>query len=492
MSELPAKVYSVAAVRNFDRCAIEREGIPGYTLMSRAGAFAYRSLLETWPDVTACVVVCGSGNNAGDGYVIARLALADQRLGTVIALTDPEKLAGDAKSAYEEFVSAGGRVESWGGSLPEDVDLVVDAVLGSGLERDVEGRFAQAVNAMNALDVPVVAIDLPSGLHGDTGEVLGCAVDADMTVTFVGLKPGLYLGKGPAHCGAVRFSGLDIPERCRETRKPTLLRFGREQARAILRPRNQDAHKGDFGHVLVVGGGPGMPGAARLCAEAALRTGAGRVSVAAHPDNVAAIVSSRPEIMVHGVNDAEALQRLVERADVVAFGPGLGQSGWARSLYPVIESLDAPMVWDADALNLLAENPVSVTQGILTPHPGEAARLLAISTDGVQRDRLGSVRSLAERFAGTVVLKGACTLVSDGAIERVCDAGNPGMATAGMGDVLTGVIAGLLSQGLPSTDAAVNGVLVHAMAGDLAAAASGERGLLASDLFDGIRTIVNS
>ncbi|MEM8683679.1 MAG: NAD(P)H-hydrate dehydratase [Pseudomonadota bacterium] len=491
MSELPAKIYSVSAVRHFDRCAIEREGIAGATLMSRAGAYAYRSLLAAWPDVSACVVVCGGGNNAGDGYVIARLAMADQRLSRVIALSNPASLTGDAATAYEAYVNDGGRVDDWNGDLPGNADLIVDALLGSGLERAVEGRFAEAVAAINASKAPTVAIDLPSGLHGDSGEVMGCAVAADMTVTFVGLKSGLYLGQGPALCGELRYSGLDIPPHCRDSHKPVLHRVGREHAEGLLPPRRADAHKGDFGHVLVVGGGPGMPGAARLCAEAALRTGAGRVTVAAHPDSVAATVASRPEIMVHGVESGADLAVLTEAADVIAFGPGLGQSAWARGLFDALENADVPAVWDADALNGLAARPSQGAVRVLTPHPGEAARLLGTTPADVQGDRLGSLTSLLERFAGTVVLKGARTLVGDGDRVQVCDAGNPGMATAGMGDVLTGVIAGLMSQGMPAAAAARTGVLVHALAGDRAAA-FGQRGLIASDLFPEIRRVVNT
>ncbi|MEM9689028.1 MAG: NAD(P)H-hydrate dehydratase [Pseudomonadota bacterium] len=491
MSDLPVGVYSVSAVRNFDRCAIDREGIAGYTLMSRAGAFAYRQIRDAWPDSSAIAVVCGGGNNAGDGYVIARLALSDDRLAGVIALVPPDSLGGDAATAYRELIEAGGSVQPWGGQIPETADLVVDALLGSGLQRDVDGVFADAVEAINSQPAAVVAVDLPSGLQGDTGQVMGVGVKADMTVTFVGLKSGLYLGSGPALCGAIRYSGLDIPASCRATHKPVMRRSQPGLVETLLPPRRRDAHKGDFGHVLVIGGGPGMPGAARLCAEAALRTGAGRVSVAVHPGNVLAIVASRPEIMVHGIDDVAALDPLLQRADVIALGPGLGMCRWARSLVASVESSGLPMVWDADALNLAAERPSAIDHRILTPHPGEAARLLGIGTDEIQQDRLGALHALIERYGGIVVLKGACTLVGAGDESVfVCDAGNPGMATAGMGDVLTGIIAGLLAQRVESEAAAWLGVNLHAQSGDRAAAA-GQRGLIASDLFAELRRLVN-
>lgn len=494
MSRLPEPIYTVESVRAIDRAAIEGEGIPGYTLMTRAGEATLSAARRRFAAARHWQVVCGAGNNAGDGYVVARLAAAEGIGVSVIALSDPAGLTGDAATAYRDFAAAGGVARLWadtGRSLDSEADLLIDALLGSGLERKVEGAFAEAVAAMNAHPAPKLAVDIPTGLNSDSGAVMGCAVEADITVTFVGLKTGLYLGAGPASCGEIHYAGLGIPEHCRETQPVALRRIGGAFLDRMLPRRPRGAHKGDHGHVLVVGGGKGMPGAARLCGEAALRSGAGLVSLATHPEHAAAIAAARPELMCHAIAEPAQLSPLIEKADVLAFGPGLGQSSWARELYALVEPATLPSVWDADALNLLAVSSNRAARRIITPHPGEAARLLDKSVPELQRDRIAAVAALAERYGGTAVLKGAGTLVtSAGRTPSLCTHGNPGMAAAGMGDVLTGVIAGLLAQGLDLADAAAAGVEVHARAGDSAAAA-GERGLMASDLIAALRGIVN-
>ncbi|MBT8086866.1 MAG: NAD(P)H-hydrate dehydratase [Gammaproteobacteria bacterium] len=491
MPTLPASVYSVASVREIDRTAIEDHAIPGYTLMSRAGAAALQAARQRFPAAMRWQVVCGAGNNAGDGYVVARLAAADGLDVSVLTLADPGSLRGDAATAYGEFVAAGGAAIPWAGKLDAESDLIVDAVLGSGLERDVGGDFAAAVAAINEQSAPVMAVDIPTGLHGDTGQPMGMAVTAELTVTFVGLKSGLFLGSAPDYCGELVFAGLDIPESCRAAVSPVLRRIDQSAFDGALPRRRRTAHKGDFGHVLVVGGGPGMPGAARLCGEAALRAGAGRVSIATAPAHSALLAATRPELMSHGVADPDDLYELLEKADVVAFGPGLGRSDWAEALFRVMAADNRPAVWDADALNWLAAVPGSADRRVITPHPGEAGALLERSTASVQSDRLDAVRDLQSRFGGVAVLKGAGSLVqADRTLPWLCAAGNPGMASAGMGDVLTGIIAALIAQGLSIERAAMVGVEAHARAGDRAAA-GGERGLVASDLIAELRAAVN-
>jgi len=491
MSSLPAEIYSVSAVREIDRAAIEDHGISGYTLMTRAGEAAVREACARFPDARRWQVVCGAGNNAGDGYVVARLAARSGIVVSVAALVDPERLAGDAATAHADFAAEGGVVTAFDGELDPDADLIVDALLGSGLERDVADQFAVAVAAINAHPAKVLALDIPTGLHGDSGEILGCAVKAELTVTFVGLKAGLFINNGPDVCGAISFAGLDIPDAVRSTRAASYRRIDHSLLTRSLPRRQRTAHKGDFGHVVVVGGGPGMPGAARLCGEAALRTGAGRVSIATDAAHAAMIVASRPELMSHPITTVIDLEPLLEKADVVAFGPGLGRSGWAESLFGALCADQRPAVWDADALNWLAARPGSADRRILTPHPGEAATLLGMSATAVQADRRAALAGLQAKFGGVAVLKGAGSLISSASgVPWLCTAGNPGMAAAGMGDVLTGIIAGLLAQGLPLEDAAVVGVEVHARAGDLAAAA-GERGLIATDLLAALRRVVN-
>lgn len=491
MQNLPAEIYSVASVREIDRCAIEDEGIPGYSLMTKAGQAAVRSARACYPDAKRWQVVCGAGNNGGDGFVVARLAARDGIVVSVLAVVDPEKLSGDAATAYGDFAAEGGIVMPWQGELDAEAELLVDGLLGSGLERDVGGDYADAVAAMNAHPAPVMALDIPTGIHGDSGEVMGTAVAADLTVTFVGLKAGLFCAAGAEHSGKIVFDGLDVPEQCRKPKDSLYRRIDDALLQEVLPRRARAAHKGDFGHVLIVGGGPGMPGAVRLAGEAALRTGAGLVSVATHVSHAAGLVGTRPELMCHGVEDLSCLSELIEKADVIAFGPGLGTSEWARDLYLAVEGLQKPSVWDADALNLLAETPGPADNRVITPHPGEAGRLLETSAAEVQSDRRAALDGLVARFSGVVVLKGANSLVSSqSGPPWMSTSGNPGMASPGMGDVLTGIIAALIAQGADLERAATAGVEIHARAGDRAAVA-GERGLMASDLLAELRNIVN-
>jgi NAD(P)H-hydrate epimerase len=489
MERLPANIYSVAAVREIDRSTIEDHGVPGYTLMTRAGAAAVAEAVARFPDARRWQIICGAGNNGGDGYVVARLAAQEGITVSVLTLVDPEKLGGDAATAYGDWIADGGGVVPWDGELDGQAELMVDAILGSGLERDVGGEFAKAVNAINRHAAPVIALDIPTGIHGDTGKVLGSAVRAAMTVTFVGLKAGLFLGEAPDYCGEIRFAGLEIPESYRQDIAPTYQRIDDDMLSAALSPRRRTAHKGDYGHVLVIGGGEGMPGAVRLAGEAALRAGAGLVSVATHPAHASLIVASRPELMPHAIKDPDDLEHLLERATVVAFGPGLGRSEWAREVFEYVASLSLPAVWDADALNFLAEEPGTAGARVITPHPGEAGRLLGIETAAVQEDRPAALAALVARYGGTVVLKGAGSL-SSAEVPYLCTAGNPGMGSAGMGDVLTGVIAGLIAQGLVPELAAAVAVEAHARAGDLAAL-EGERGLIATDLLAHLRQVLN-
>lgn len=490
-NRLPLEIYSVKSVREIDRAAIGKQGIKGYVLMTRAAESALKVALKRFPKRRHWQVVCGSGNNAGDGYVLARLAAQQGIAVSVLALSDPDKLAGDAAAAYNDFFAVGGGVVTWEGELDAEADLIVDGLLGSGLDRDVDGRYAEVVDAINAHDAAVLALDMPSGINGDTGAVMGTAVRADLTVTFVGLKAGLFRGQGPAHAGRIVFAGLGIPVECLEGVEIEMRRIGASTIARALPRRARDAHKGDFGHVVVVGGGPGMPGAVRLAGEAALRSGAGLVSVATHPSHGGSIVAGRPELMCHAAEEPADIATLLDAATVIALGPGLGKSDWARRLFDAVLERDAPLVLDADALNLLSERPGRRDGWILTPHPGEAARLLGSTAADVQRDRRAAVCALRERYGGAVVLKGAGTLIEAGGdAPWFCSAGNPGMAAAGMGDVLTGVIAALVAQGQSPGAAAIAGVELHARAGDLAAA-DGERGMLAGDVIRALRRCVN-
>lgn len=482
-------VYSVADVRDIDRLIIE-SGIAGFELMKRAAHFALDTALAEFPGAKRWLILCGSGNNAGDGYVLAALAAAIGIQVEVLHIASPESLTGDAHSAWQKAAKSGVSIKPFSGPVDADVELLVDGLLGSGLCREVDGDYAAAVNAINAHPAPCMALDIPTGIHGDSGTALGVAVKASATATFVGRKSGMYFNDGPEHCGEIFYSDLDAPLSAYGSHRALFRLIDETLLQSALRARPRQSHKGDFGHVVIVGGGPGMPGAARLAGEAALRAGAGRVSIATHPDNATIIPATRPELMCHGV-DANSLRDLLATSTVVAIGPGLGHGDWARSVFERACKVDVPLVVDADGLNLLAENTDRNPRRVITPHPGEAARLLGSDTAAVQRDRLASLEQLRQKYAGCAVLKGHGSLVScETAPPWMCTAGNPGMATAGMGDVLTGIIAGLIAQNLPLETAAAVAVWVHASAAD-SAAVFGERGLLATDILEELRPWVN-
>lgn len=491
MNELPIEIYPVETVRDIDRCAIDRHGIAGYELMNRAAKAAYDEARRAYPAARRWLILAGPGNNAGDAYVLARLAAADGLDVQLLALADPGSLQGDANTAARDYAAAGGTIESFTGNLPGRAELIVDGLFGSGLAREVGGDYAAAVELANEHRAPVMALDIASGIAGDTGAMLGCAIRADITVSFVGLKPGYFLGDGVDCTGRLVFAGIGVPAECYPVERARLERIPDDLPRNLLPPRRRNAHKGDFGHVLVVGGAPGMPGAALMAGMAALRAGAGRVTVVTHPDHASQFVARCPELMVRGVSSGAEIAPFIERATVIALGPGLGDDNWSRSVFAAAEAASLPAIWDAGALTLLAKGITSHPDRIVTPHPGEAGRLLGRSAGDVEADRLAAVDDLLDIVGGVIVLKGGCTLVGMlGRPVRLSTRGNPGMATAGSGDILTGVIAALRAQRLSIHDAAVLGVDAHARAGDLAAAA-GVRGLVATDLLPGIRRVLN-
>jgi len=496
----PQWLYSVEQARALDALSIA-QGTSGYTLMRRAGEAALRVLRSRWPRALQICVVTGGGNNGGDGYVLARFAQAAGLSVRVLAVVAPEALKGDARIACDEFRAAGGRIEPYSAAALEG-EVLVDALLGTGLSAAVRAPLAAAIEHMNASGRPVLSLDVPSGLDADSGAVLGAAVTADCTISFVALKTGLFLNAGPERAGRLLFDdlGVSVPDEPRF--RPVIERLGEADVLRALPARQRDANKGDFGRVLIIGGGPGMPGALRLAGEACLRSGAGLVTVATWPDNLSSIVSGRPELIVHGVRGVGELEPLLQNATVLAVGPGLSRTPWARELLQRALTSSLPLVLDADALNLIAEQGLRAPAGaVLTPHPGEAARLLGISATAVQADRMGALSRLCEAHPGAVlVLKGAGTLIGCSTaagpsppgppVASLCERGNPGMAAAGMGDVLTGAIAGILAQCRDPWLAARAGVMAHALSGD-ELARERERGILALELAEGLSHWVN-
>jgi NAD(P)H-hydrate epimerase len=487
----PLPLYTPTQVRAIDHAAISRHGIPSGELMARAAAAAWKLLRERWPKAKTIGIAIGPGNNGGDGLKLAALALEAGRKVQVLAPPGVLPRTREAREAARNWRALGQRIQAFDSELPP-ADVWVDALYGVGLTRPPEGMGLALIQRMNASGVPILALDVPSGLDGDSGEPLGTAVRASVTLSFVAAKRGLYTGSARDYTGELLLDDLRIPADAFDRLDPVAFCVFPAGLSRWLAPRHSNAHKGEFGQVLCVGGELGMGGAVRLCAEAALRVGVGLASVATRGSGVAALLAARPEAMTRAVETADELAPLLEQADVVAIGPGLGQGDWGRALFDAAIASGKPLVVDADALNLLARSPRPVPQAVLTPHPGEAARLLGLGTDAVQRLRYEAIERLRDRYQATIVLKGAGTLVSaPGEGVVVIGAGNPGMATGGMGDVLTGVIAALQAQGLPRFSAATAGALLHAAAGDEAARVGGERGTLPSDLFPVLRRLAN-
>lgn len=483
--KLPEQLYTTAQVRELDRIAIEEYQIKSLCLMERAGWAAFQSLKEYFPNAQNIAVICGIGNNAGDGYVIAQLCAISGLNVQVFQIGDISKLKGDALLAFQHWESIGGKIEQFE-TLPPTIDLIVNAIFGTGLDRNVEGMWATAIEQINLSQKPILAVDIPSGLNANTGTVQGIAIKADLTVTFIGLKAGLFTNQAVDFTGKIIFNDLQVPQAIFEEIPPFIKRL---ELKKFL-PRQKSSHKGTFGHVLIVGGEIGMSGAARLAGEATARVGAGKVSIATRSIYSSFLNLQRPELMVHPVEKIEDLQILINRCDVIAIGTGLGQHEWGQMMLSSVLESSKPLILDADALNLLSKNPQKLKNTIITPHPTEASRLLKRSTQEIQNNRFESAKQLFEKYQAPCILKGAGTVICSEQGLSLCDAGNAGLASGGTGDVLTGIIAGLVAQGFDLISAAEQGVCLHANAADLAAQ-NGERGLLASDLFLHLKQLVN-
>ncbi|SFH99314.1 NAD(P)H-hydrate epimerase [Pseudomonas guineae] len=484
---LPLALYSAAQVRELDARLIAA-GTSGFELMSRAANTIWRALRRRWPAAGVLTVLAGRGNNAGDGYLVAALALRAGWQVQLLAVGDAMQLQGDAALARDQALTAGVLIQPWS-ECAELRGVVVDALLGTGLQGAVREPYAQAIRMLNSLGLPVLAVDIPSGLCADTGQALGVAVRAELTVTLIGLKMGLLTGQSADYCGELQFDDLQADYHIVGAQAYTAQRLAQANL-PQLPARSRNVHKGQLGHVLVVGGEHGFAGAGLLAAQSALRAGAGLVSLATRSAHLSAAQARLPEVMAVGVASANQLMALGDAASVWVVGPGLGQGAWARSLLSAAAVSGAAQIWDADALNLLAQAVVQLPATVvLTPHPGEAARLLGISSAAVQADRPAAARALAQRFQAVCVLKGAGSLIAaPGGELWLCDRGHPVMAGAGLGDVLAGVIGALLAQGLAALDAAKLAVYLHACAGEQLALQG--RGLAASDLCAVIRELL--
>lgn len=482
-----APVYLTSEVRAIEHAA------GAAPLMERAGLAAAQIARDLATDGRPVLVLAGPGNNGGDAFVVARHLRQWYYKVTAVFAGDEARLSQDAKAALRAWREAGGTTveapppaRGWG--------LVVDGIFGIGLEREVSGRYAEWIAAVNAAQAPVLAIDVPSGLHSDSGRVMGCAVRAAHTVTFIALKPGLLTLDGPDHCGEIHVRALELdPEALRPARGRLI---GREVLARALAPRRRNSHKGDYGSVAVLGGDRGMVGAALLAARAALKLGAGRVYAGLLSREAPPVDPAQPELMLRSADDVLRLEHL----SCLALGPGLGQTPDAAFYLEESLALAVPLVLDADALNLVAADArlgerLSRREGVkvLTPHPAEAARLLGVSTREIQHDRVGAALRLAQRFGALVVLKGAGSVCAapDGT-WHINTSGNPGMASAGQGDVLTGLVAALLAQRTEPRTALLAAVYLHGAAADRAVAGgAGPVGLTATETIEAARDLLN-
>ena len=496
MQNLPDKLYNVDSIVRLEQIAINQSGIPAYTLMKSAGEAVFNVIQKRYPLCKNVLVLCGAGNNAGDGYVVARLARQAGFNVSVISLIDPVTLKNAAMLAYQDWLSVANN-DIADKSFINQADIIVDALLGTGLTREVSGEWAQWITAVNDSNNPVISVDIPSGLIADTGVISAHAIKADVTVSFIGLKQGMFTAQAKDVCGEIVFDDLAVPEEV-FAQVESEIRLIKNIDYSLLPERKASSHKGKFGHVLIAGGNTGMPGAVILAAKAALRTGAGLVTIITASDNLVAISSAVPEAMVRACDIGSLADvfaaSFVNSVTHIAVGMGLGQDDWSLEILRYCARLNKTMLIDADALNLVALHKISIKSALLvTPHPGEAARLLSqetpLNSADIQQNRFDAVKKLHLLFNDSescvVVLKGSGTLIFDGQALKVCSLGNAAMAAPGMGDVLSGIIIALLAQNIDSFNAAELAVCLHASAAQLVTQDK-TRGLLASDVVDAL------
>ena len=485
---LPQFAYSAQQVQKNEGQAAQMSGTTLSELMQRAGQAAFRFIQDHQAPQSRILILTGKGNNAGDGFVVARLCQQAGFNVTVWALFDPEQLQGDAQKAYQAFK---GEVVTNDNALAlGDFNLIVDAVFGTGFRGELPANVAACFAKVNPLACERLALDVPSGVNATSATVAASSFVASATVTFIALKKGLLTGSAKRCVGRLYHAGLEVSESFKALVEPEVSFLNHTTLMAARPVRALDSYKNSHGHVLLIGGNRGMPGAIRLAAEAALRSGAGLVSVATHPDNVATVIQGRYELMVHGVSNTASLEPLLAKATVVVLGPGLGQDSWSQALFTQVLESDLPMVIDADGLNLLAEHTARKTNWVLTPHLGEAKRLIANTEDAIdEQNRFQLAAAISAQYNAVSVLKGPGSLICQQSRVNINRSGCAAMASAGMGDVLSGIIGSLMAQGMEPFAATNLAVYIHGLAAELAARA-GEKGLLAGDLFEHIRGIL--
>ncbi len=481
--------YNATQTQAIEKFAIEQQGIPGILLMKRAAFFALRTLDKLWPNTKHIHIICGTGNNAGDGYILGQLAYLAGFEVSLSQLGSTHKIKGDALTALHELVDIGLNPYPLTAKVLSKADVLVDAVFGIGINRPVDGKLAEQFKLINQANKPILALDIPSGLDANTGNILGIAIQANHTCTFITQKIGLasYLGQETA--GKVHFSELFLNQESLDYQPPVAKNHSLKYWLNRLPEKLASDHKGSNGTACLIGGNHNMMGAIQLAGRACLKTGTGLVKIISLAEHNLHLTQAQPEFMTY---TTEQIPQQLQTATCLAIGPGLGQDQWAKSAFNQITSSPLNKVLDADALNLLALDPLNTSHQanwILTPHPGEAAKLLQTSTEYIQQNRLQAIQELHKKYGGVIVLKGNGTLIFDGKTIEICTAGNAGMATGGMGDVLTGTITSLLAQGLNLFDAACLGVALHTHAGDAIANHKHQTGITPSEIILTIRDL---
>ncbi|MFT5788253.1 MAG: hydroxyethylthiazole kinase-like uncharacterized protein yjeF [Shewanella sp.] len=480
-------LFSVEQVRGAENCAVNSGETSLYQLVERAASAAFEQLQAQMNDGQTILVLAGHGNNAADAYVTASLLIKAGRsvcLQASVAHNPTEELL----LAMASFEQVGGKADPFCTDKIVEAVVIVDGLLGTGAKGELSDELVAIISAVNSSDAWVLSLDVPSGIEPDTGVSKQVAIEASVTLTFGAIKQGLLTSQARHFCGKLLLADIGLEPFLPASKVKRLIS---EDLPNVFLPRRRDSHKGDSGKVTVIGGDLGMSGAVRLASESCLRAGAGLVTVISRPEHHMVVCSTRPELMFWGCElvDMEVYLKL-GWADVLVIGPGLGTTDWGYNLLKAVDLAEKPSVIDADALNLLRHFPLSNKNWVLTPHSGEAGRLLGVSTAEVEKDRFKAVRTLHEKYGGVIVLKGAGTLIYDGNDCVVAPVGNPGLASGGCGDVLSGIIGALMAQGYSNMQAAYLAVVIHGDAADLAAK-DGERGMLASDLMPYIHQLVN-
>ena len=500
------KLYTAKETKKIDNLAIKEKGISGYSLMQSAAEFALDVILKEFGPLEELVIFCAKGKNSGDGFLLGSLAKEFGLKVTIVTCCPYSEIKGVSSKAFKELKASKARIISINSIEKLKVSrkaVIVDALIGTGIRGNLRKNIKDSILALNRLGtkLPVVSLDIASGVNPDTGEVEDICVYADITTTFVAQKRGCFTSIGKKVSGEVIYSDLEIPKKLftKVTSTSSIINFEESIDKVVF--REQDAHKGNFGHVLVIGGDRGLGGAGLLASKAAVYSGAGLTSLVTRPEHVNASLVSCPEVMVKGVNSGQDLEEHLIKPTVIAIGPGLGQTAWSEQMIQRVfweaEKRDVVVIMDADALNLIPKLKLSSKLPrhlVLTPHPGEAATLLNTNVETIESDRFASSAKIQKKFNATVVLKGSGTVIchKKNGVQQwgVCNAGNPGMASGGMGDVLTGIVAGMLAQGLTPKEACEVGVDLHAKAADQASFDLGEVGLTPSDVIEELRYLL--